>query len=51
MWSPQSQIVAISKAIILTVNDNKDGKTKYNKIYISIIQYKPTKCDFSKLIF
>ena len=51
MWSPQSQITAISKAIILSFNVNKNGKTTYNKMYILIIQYKPTKCDFSKLIF
>ena len=46
MWSPQSQILAISKAKILSLNVNKDGETTYNKIYILIIQYKPTKCDF-----
>ena len=51
MWLPQSQIVAISKAIILTLNVNNDGKKTYNKIYILIIQYKTTKCKFSKLIF
>jgi len=51
MWSPQSQIVAKSKAIILTINFNKDVKTACNTIFILIIQYKPTKCTFSKLIF
>ena len=51
MWSPQSQIVAISKAIILDLNVNKDGKTKYNKIYILYIQYKQKNCSFSKLKF
>jgi len=50
MRSTQSQIIAVSKAIILTLNVNNDGKTTYNNIYILIIQYKPTKCNFSKLI-
>jgi hypothetical protein len=51
MWSPQSQIVAISKAILLNLNVNKSVKTTYDKIYIVIVQYKPTKCTFCKLTF